>query len=148
MGRTSLKYCFREQKSLVAFAYNYTHIVSRNLVNRVVGAHFSCIVLKQRNHEVKLPLARPHCPSMAAAEPAGVVPNTTPRWRAQKWSGPSRYDAINTHTGKGLRITRPGKGGQILPKNQGDRTNTSKYIHKKHEGRAELSPFSSARVKA
>ena len=64
-------------------------------MNLVVGAHFSFIVLKQRNHEVKLPLARPHCPAMAgrrrAAEPAGVVPNTAPRWQAQKWSDPSRY---------------------------------------------------------
>ena len=89
------KYCFREQRSLVTFAYNCAHIVPRNLVNRVVGAHFSFIVLKQRNHEVKLPLARPHCPAMAgrrrAAEPAGVVPNTAPRWQAQKWSDPSRY---------------------------------------------------------
>ena len=80
---------------MVTFAYNCAHIVSRNLVNRVVGAHFSFIVLKQRNHEVKLPLARPHCPAMAgrrrAAEPAGVVPNTAPRWQAQKWSDPSRY---------------------------------------------------------
>ena len=46
-------------------------------------------------HEVKLPLARPLCPAMAgrrrAAEPAGVVPNTAPRWQAQKWSGSSRY---------------------------------------------------------
>ena len=71
------KYCFREQRSLVTFAYNCAHIVPRNLVNRVVGAHFSFIVLKQRNHEVKLPLARPHCPAMAGrrrvAEPAGVV---------------------------------------------------------------------------
>ena len=70
------KYCFREQRSLVTFAYNCAHIVPRNLVNRVVGAHFSFIVLKQRNHEVKLPLARPHCPAMAGrrrvAEPAGV----------------------------------------------------------------------------
>ena len=89
------KYCFREQRSLVTFAYNCAHIVPRNLVNRVVGAHFSFIVLKQRNHEVKLPLARPHCPAMAgrrrAAGPAGVVPNTVPRWQAQKWSDPSRY---------------------------------------------------------
>ena len=89
------KYCFREQRSLVTFAYNCAHIVPRNLVNRVVGAHFSFIVLKQRNHEVKLPLARPHCPAMAGrrrvAEPAGVVPNTAPRWQAQKWSHPSRY---------------------------------------------------------
>ena len=89
------KYCFREQRSLVTFAYNCAHIVPRNLVNRVVGAHFSFIVLKQRNHEVKLPFARPHCPAMAgrrrAAEPAGIVPNTAPRWQAQKWSDPSRY---------------------------------------------------------
>ena len=89
------KYCFREQRSLVTFAYNCAHIVPRNLVNRVVGAHFSFIVLKQRNHEVKLPLDRPHCPAMAgrrcAAEPAGVVPNPAPRWQAQKWSDPSRY---------------------------------------------------------
>ena len=89
------KYCFWEQRSLVTFAYNCAHIVPRNLVNRVVGAHFSFIVLKQRNHEVKLPLARPHCLAMAgrrrAAEPAGVVPNPTPRWQAQKWSDPSRY---------------------------------------------------------
>ena len=34
------KYCFREQRSLVTFAYNCAHIVPRNLVNRVVGAHF------------------------------------------------------------------------------------------------------------
>ena len=74
------KYWFREQRSLVTFAYNCAHIVPRNLVNHVVGAHFSFIVLKPRNHEVKLPLARPHCPALAgrwrAAEPAGVVPNT------------------------------------------------------------------------
>ena len=93
------KYCFREQRSLVTFAYNRVHIVPRNLVNRVVGAHFLFIVLKQRNHEVNLPLARPHCPAMAgrrrAAEPAGVVPNTAPRWQAQKWSGPSRYARLN-----------------------------------------------------
>ena len=93
------KYCFREQRSLVTFSYNCAHIVPRNLVNLVVGAHFSFIVLKQRNHEVKLPLARPHCPAMAgrrrAAEPAGVVPNTAPRWQAQKWSDPSRYAAPN-----------------------------------------------------
>ena len=90
------KYCFREQRSSVTFAYNCAHIVPRNLVNRVVGAHFLFIVLKQRNHELKLPLARPHCPAMAdrrrPAEPAGVVPNTADRWQAQKWSAPSRYD--------------------------------------------------------
>ena len=82
------KYCFREQRSLVTFAYSCAHIVPRNLVNRVVGAHFLFIVLKQINHEVNLPLARPHCPAMAgrrrAAEPAGVVPNTAPRWQVQK----------------------------------------------------------------
>ena len=93
------KYCFSKQRSLVTFAYNCAHIVPRNLVNRVVGAHFSFIFLKQRNHEVKLPLARPHCPAMAgrrrAAEPAGVVPNTAPRWQAQKWSDPSRYVTSN-----------------------------------------------------
>ena len=93
------KYCFREQRSLVTFAYNRVHIVPRNLVNRVVGAHFLFIVLKQRNREVNLPLARPHCPAMAgrrrAAEPAGVVPNTAPRWQVQKWSGPSRYEAMS-----------------------------------------------------
>ena len=33
-------------------------------------------------------------------------------------------------------------------KNHGDRTNTSRDIHKKHEGRAESAPFSSARVKS
>ena len=54
----------------------------RILVNRVIGAHFSFIVLKQRNHEVKLPLARPHCPAMAGrrrrarpSRPVYVVPN-------------------------------------------------------------------------
>ena len=91
------KYCFREQRSLVTFAYNCAHIVPRNLVNRVVGAHFSVVVLKQRNHEVKLPVARPHCPAMGgrrrAAKPAGVVPNIAPRWQAQKWSVPSRYSS-------------------------------------------------------
>ena len=76
-------------------SWRRAHIVPRNLENRVVGAHFSVIVLKQKNHEVKLPLARPHCPATAgrrrAAEPSGVVPNTAPRWQAQKWSVPSRY---------------------------------------------------------
>ena len=95
------KYCFREQRSSVTFAYNCAHIVPRNLVNRVVSAHFSFIVLKHRNHEVKLPLARPHCPAMAdrrrPAEPAGVVPNTAHRWQAQKWSAPSRYVLIHVH---------------------------------------------------
>ena len=103
------KYCFWEQRSLVTFAYNCAHIVPRNLVNRVVGAHFSFIVLKQRNHEVKLPLARPHCLAMAgrrrAAEPAGVVPNPAPRWQAQKWSDPSRYVA-NLGSFYGTRSTR------------------------------------------
>ena len=77
------KYCFREQRSLVTFTYNCAHIVPRNLVNRVIGAHFLFIVLKQRNHEVNLPLARPHCPAMAGRRRAWRAGRCSSKYRSQ-----------------------------------------------------------------